>query len=94
MPSTRCPSSPAAPSGRSPRAELGLFREQGVSTPAVMTLERAGSLTLALTTSRGAPAVQHVASKRKARSLVVPHTPVARAADQPPRGARGHHPVR
>jgi Phage major capsid protein E len=32
-----------------------------------------GSLTLVETTSRGAPAVQHVANKRKARSLTVPH---------------------
>ena len=53
--------------------QLGLFREQGVSTTAVMIEEREGSLTLVETTSRGAPAVQHVANKRKARSLTVPH---------------------
>ena len=53
--------------------QLGLFREQGVSTTSVMIEEREGSLTLVETTSRGAPAVQHVANKRKARSLSVPH---------------------
>ena len=53
--------------------QLGLFREQGVSTTAVMIEEREGSLTLVETTSRGAPAVQHVTNKRKARSLTVPH---------------------
>jgi Phage major capsid protein E len=53
--------------------QLGLFREQGVSTTSVMIEEREGSLTLVETTSRGAPAVQHVANKRKARSLTVPH---------------------
>jgi hypothetical protein len=53
--------------------QLGLFREQGVSTTSVMIEEREGSLTLVETTSRGAPAVQHVANKRKARSLGVPH---------------------
>ena len=53
--------------------QLGLFREQGVSTTSVMIEEREGNLTLVETTSRGAPAVQHVANKRKARSLVVPH---------------------
>ena len=53
--------------------QLGLFREQGVSTTSVMIEEREGNLTLVETTSRGAPAVQHVANKRKARSLSVPH---------------------
>jgi hypothetical protein len=53
--------------------QLGLFREQGVSTTAVMIEEREGALTLVETTSRGAPAVQHVPNKRKARSLTVPH---------------------
>jgi hypothetical protein len=53
--------------------QLGLFREQGVSTTSVMIEEREGSLTLVETTSRGAPAVQHVANERKARSLSVPH---------------------
>jgi hypothetical protein len=53
--------------------QLGLFREQGVSTTSVMIEEREGSLTLVETTSRGAPAVQHVANKRTARSLTVPH---------------------
>jgi Phage major capsid protein E len=53
--------------------QLGLFREQGVSTTSVMIEEREGNLTLVETTSRGAPAVQHVANKRKARSLAVPH---------------------
>jgi hypothetical protein len=51
--------------------QLGLFREQGVSTTSVMIEEREGSLTLVETTSRGAPAV--LANKRKARSLGVPH---------------------
>jgi hypothetical protein len=51
--------------------QLGLFREQGVSTTAVMIEEREGALTLVETTSRGAPAVQHVPNKRKARSLTV-----------------------
>jgi hypothetical protein len=53
--------------------QLGLFREQGVSTTSVMIEEREGALTLVETTSRGAPAVQHVPNKRKARSLTVPH---------------------
>jgi hypothetical protein len=53
--------------------QLGLFREQGVSATSVMIEEREGNLTLVETTSRGAPAVQHVANKRKARSLGVPH---------------------
>jgi Phage major capsid protein E len=53
--------------------QLGLFRERGVSTTSVMIEEREGNLTLVETTSRGAPAVQHVANKRKARSLSVPH---------------------
>ena len=53
--------------------QLGLFREQGVSTTSVMIEEREGNLTLVETTSRGAPAVQHIANKRKARSLSVPH---------------------
>ena len=49
--------------------QLGLFREQGVSTTSVMIEEREGSLTLVETTSRGAAAVQHVAtSARPARS--------------------------
>jgi hypothetical protein len=46
--------------------QLGLFREQGVSTTAVMIEEREGSLTLVETTSRGAPAVQNTTNKRNA----------------------------
>src|SRR5918996_6230111 len=53
--------------------QLGLFREQGVSTTSVMIEEREGSLNLVETTARGAPAVQNTTNKRKARSLVVPH---------------------
>jgi hypothetical protein len=59
--------------------QLGLFREQGVSTTSVMIEEREGSLTLVETTSRGAPAVQHVANKRKARSLTAPLAGACRA---------------
>ncbi len=53
--------------------QLGLFREQGVSTTSVMIEEREGSLNLVETTARGAPAIQNTINKRKARSLVVPH---------------------
>ena len=53
--------------------QLGLFREQGVSTTSVMIEERDGSLNLIETTARGAPAIQNTHNKRKARSLVVPH---------------------
>jgi len=53
--------------------QLGLFREQGVSTTSVMIEEREGSLNLVETTARGAPAIQNTTNKRKARSLVVPH---------------------
>src|SRR5918996_1302490 len=67
MPSTRCPYVP----GRI--GQLGLFREQGVSTTSVMIEEREGSLNLVETTARGAPAIQNTTNKRKARSLVVPH---------------------
>ncbi|HET9199438.1 MAG TPA: major capsid protein [Dehalococcoidia bacterium] len=67
----RCHQQDAVCAGRI--GQLGLFREQGVSTTSVMIEEREGSLTLVETTSRGAPAVQHVANKRKARSLTVPH---------------------
>ena len=52
--------------------QLGLFREQGVSTTSVMIEEREGSLNLVETTARGAPAIQNTTNKRKARSLVVP----------------------
>jgi hypothetical protein len=53
--------------------QLGLFREQGVSTTSVMIGEREGSLNLVETTARGAPAIQNTTNKRKAHSLVVPH---------------------
>jgi len=53
--------------------QLGLFDETGVSTTAVMIEEREGSLTLIETTPRGAPATQNTTTKRKTRSLVVPH---------------------
>jgi hypothetical protein len=53
--------------------QLGLFREQGVSTTSVMIEEREGSLNLVETTARGAPAIQNTTNKRKARSWVVPH---------------------
>jgi hypothetical protein len=59
--------------------QLGLFREQGVSTTSVMIEEREGSLTLVETTSRGAPAVQHVAKQAQG--------PLAHRAA---RRARGH----
>ena len=57
--------------------QLGLFREQGVSTTSVMIEEREGSLNLVETTARGAPAIQNTTNKRKARSLVVPHIALA-----------------
>ena len=63
--------------------QLGLFREQGVSTTSVMIEEREGSLNLVETTARGAPAIQNTTNKRKARSLVG-------AAHR----ARGHDPRR
>src|SRR5688500_12287459 len=50
--------------------QLGLFREQGVSTTSVMIEEREGSLNFVETTARGAPAIQNTTNKRKARSLV------------------------
>jgi hypothetical protein len=53
--------------------QLGIFTENGVPTTTVMIEEREGSLSLIPTTPRGAPATQNAHSKRKARSLVVPH---------------------
>lgn len=53
--------------------QLGIFAESGITTTTVMIEERAGSLNLIETTSRGAPAVQNQHNKRKARSFVVPH---------------------
>ncbi len=53
--------------------QLGIFAESGVSTTSIMIEEREGSLNLIETTSRGAPAVQNLHNKRKARSFVVPH---------------------
>jgi hypothetical protein len=52
--------------------QLGLFREQGVSTTSVMIEEREGSLNLVETTARGAPAIQNTTNKRKARSRGAP----------------------
>ena len=45
--------------------QLGLFREQGVSTTSVMIEEREGSLNLVETTARGAPAIQGTTNKRE-----------------------------
>ncbi|MFH1158595.1 MAG: major capsid protein [Pseudomonadota bacterium] len=53
--------------------QLGLFDETGVSTTTVMIEEREGSLSLIETSPRGAPASQNTTTKRKARSLAVPH---------------------
>ena len=69
----KMPYVPGRTLGSGPRAQLGLFREQGVSTTSVMIEEREGSLNLVETTARGAPAIQNTTNKRKARSLVVPH---------------------
>ena len=57
--------------------QLGLFREQGVSTTSVMIEEREGSLNLVETTARGAPAIQNTTNKRKARSPTVEPAPPA-----------------
>lgn len=53
--------------------QLGLFTETGVTTTSIMVEEKEGSLSLIEATPRGAPAKQHSSSKRKMRSLVVPH---------------------
>jgi len=53
--------------------QLGIFNESGVTTTSVMIEEQEGTLSLIPTSPRGAPAAQNKNSKRKARSLVVPH---------------------
>ena len=51
------------------------WEERGVATTQIVIEERDGLLTLLPTLPRGAPATQKVTSKRKVRSLVVPHIP-------------------
>ena len=52
--------------------QLGLLREQGVSTTSVMIEEREGSLNLVETTARGAPAIRTRPTSERALA-VVPH---------------------
>jgi len=51
-------------------AELGLFEEQGVNTPAIIIDERDGVLGLVQTTPRGAPAGAQANATRTQRSFV------------------------
>lgn len=53
--------------------ELGLFRSRGITTTVVMVEEKDGRLTLIPTSPRGGPGSSIGASKRAARSFVVPH---------------------
>lgn len=55
---------------------LGIFEESGINTTTVVIEEKDGVLYLVENTPRGAPAKQNTKSKRKARSLIVPHLPV------------------
>ena len=52
---------------------LGLFRSRGITTTSVMVEEKDGALTLIPTTPRGGPGSSIGASKRTARSFVIPH---------------------
>jgi Phage major capsid protein E len=52
--------------------QLGLFREQGVSTTSVMIEDREGSLNLVETTARGAPAVQNTTDKGEGNAPYCP----------------------
>lgn len=52
--------------------ELGLFREEPVSTTSVMVEERGGTLNLLPTIVRGAPHLVNRTSKRKVKSFAVP----------------------
>lgn len=54
---------------------LGIFEERGVATTSVAIEEKDGVLYLVPNTKRGAPAKQNETSRRKARSLVIPHLP-------------------
>lgn len=54
---------------------LGLFQEVPVATTAVMIEEKDGVLYLVPNTPRGAAGKRNETSKRKARSLVIPHLP-------------------
>ena len=53
--------------------QLGLFEESGVATTSVMIEERDGSLNLIETSLRGSPVAQNTHTKRKLRSLLIPH---------------------
>jgi hypothetical protein len=52
---------------------LGLFREQGIASTSAVVEEKDGQLSLIQTSKRGAPSSTLGASKRKARSFLVPH---------------------
>ncbi len=59
-------------------ARSGAFPDRGIDTTTVVIEEVAGKLALLPTKPRGAPATQNTDSKRKIRSLVIPHIPYAR----------------
>jgi hypothetical protein len=52
---------------------LGLFREKGITTKTAVVEEQSGQLSLIATSPRGGPASTLGASKRTARSFLVPH---------------------
>jgi hypothetical protein len=56
--------------------QLGIFEEKGITTTSIIIEEQSGSLSLVPSTPRGAPPAQNTQSKRKQRSLVVPHLPI------------------
>lgn len=53
--------------------QLGLFREDGITTTTVVIEEHEGTLALIESTPRGGPAKTLAVDKRKARSFLVPH---------------------
>lgn len=53
--------------------QLGLFRDRGITTTTVSVEEKDGRLSLIQSSPRGGPASTIGASKRTARSFVVPH---------------------
>ena len=55
---------------------LGVFREKGVTTRAIMVEERSGTLALIPNTAVGAPPNQNAHGKRTVRNFIIPHLPL------------------
>lgn len=56
--------------------DMGLFREQGVSTTTVAIEDQGDVLNLLSTVERGGPSIQNTTGKRKVYQVLIPHNPL------------------